>query len=83
MYNAIFSFQWSADGEHLFCQKGGIVSVLSLRKGSVISSIGRVETDYEEDTINCFILSDDDTKIITHHKSGLFKLWDWTSNNLK
>lgn len=57
------------------------MSVLSLDTGSVISSLGEVEVSQEEDYINCFILTDDDTNIVTHHKSGLFKLWDWKSNH--
>lgn len=56
------------------------MSVLSLDKGSVISSLGEVESIQEEDTINCFILTNCDTNMVTHHKSGLFKLWDWKGN---
>ncbi|RLU18922.1 hypothetical protein DMN91_009280 [Ooceraea biroi] len=73
--------QWSADGEYLFCQRNNTVSVLSLSKGSVISSLGEVDSNVETDTINCFTLIDDDN-IISHHKSGLFKSWDWKANKL-
>ncbi|XP_018044138.1 PREDICTED: transducin beta-like protein 3 [Atta colombica] len=74
--------QWSANAEYLFCQKGGTVSILSMSKGSVISSLCITEADQLEDTINCFALCNEDTGIITHHKSGLFKLWDWKTNKL-
>jgi len=53
-----------------------------MSKGSVISSLCITEADQLEDTINCFALCNEDTGIITHHKSGLFKLWDWKSNRL-
>ncbi|XP_029172388.1 transducin beta-like protein 3 [Nylanderia fulva] len=75
--------QWSADAEYLFCQKGGTISILSVSKSSVISLLGEIEkNDQQEDTINCFALADNDTSIFTHHKSGLFKLWDWKVNKL-
>lgn len=75
------NIQWSASGEYLFCQKGSTVSVLSLSKSSVVSLLGEVDSNVEEDTIHCFTLIDDDS-IISHHKSGLFKLWDWKANKL-
>lgn len=79
IYDAFLSFQWNANAEYLFCQKGGIVSILSINKGSVLSVLG--STDQQEDTINCFALCNGViTSIITHHKSGLFKLWDWKSS---
>ncbi|XP_076764821.1 transducin beta-like protein 3 [Xylocopa sonorina] len=74
--------QWSTDGQHIFCQKHGAISVLSVSKGIVISSLGEASNNEEEDTINTFALSDDDLNIITHHKSGLFKLWNWRENKL-
>lgn len=76
------NIQWNANAEYLFCQKGGTISILSMSKGSVISSLGTTEADQQEDTINCFVLCNKDTGIITHHKSGLFKLWDWKTNKL-
>ncbi|XP_017881942.1 transducin beta-like protein 3 [Ceratina calcarata] len=74
--------QWSTDGEHIFCQKYGTVSILSVGKGIVISSLGQNKDNEEEDTINTFTASDDDLHIITHHKSTLFKLWNWKDNKL-
>ncbi|XP_015112671.1 transducin beta-like protein 3 [Diachasma alloeum] len=68
--------QWSADGEHLLCQNGASVSVLSLSKGSVIATLGPPTP--EEDTINTFTLSPISDTVITHHKSGLFKLFSWS-----
>lgn len=61
----------------MFCQKYGTVSILSVKSGTVISYLGGSNSDEEEDTINTFIASNNDLNIITHHKSGLFKLWNW------
>ncbi|XP_050463329.1 transducin beta-like protein 3 [Cataglyphis hispanica] len=74
--------QWSADAEYLFCQKGSTISILSVSTSSIISSLGEIEANQQEDTINCFALGNNDTSIVTHHKSGLFKLWDWKTNKL-
>ncbi|XP_076671392.1 transducin beta-like protein 3 [Andrena cerasifolii] len=74
--------QWSMDGQYLFCQKYGTISILSLKKGLVISYLGESSDNEEEDTINSFTASSDDTNIVTHHKSGLFKLWNWKDNKL-
>ncbi|XP_033213959.1 transducin beta-like protein 3 [Belonocnema kinseyi] len=71
---------WSKDGQHLFCQNKGTVSVLSVNKGLIISNIGKSENDQEEDPINSFALSCDDLLVVTQHKSGLFKLWNWEGN---
>ena len=76
-------FQWSKDGEHLFCQNKGAVSVLSVNKGLVKCDIGKLENDEEEDSVNSFALSSDDLSVVTQHKSGLFKLWKWQGNSLR
>ncbi|KAG6800849.1 transducin beta-like protein 3 [Apis mellifera caucasica] len=73
--------QWSTDGQYIFCQKYGTVSILSVKKGIVISYLGESNNN-EEDTINTFIASNNNLNIITHHKSGLFKLWNWKDNKL-
>lgn len=74
--------QWSTNGQYMFCQKYGTVSILSVKSGTVISYLGGSCSNEEEDTINTFIASNNDLNIITHHKSGLFKLWNWKDNKL-
>ncbi|CAK9822022.1 Transducin beta-like protein 3 [Anthophora retusa] len=74
--------QWSTDGEHIFCQKYGTVSILSVKKGTVISYLGENNDNEEEDTIKAFTACDNDLNIITYHKSSLFKLWNWKDNKL-
>ncbi|KOX68996.1 Transducin beta-like protein 3 [Melipona quadrifasciata] len=73
---------WSTDGKYIFCQKYDTVSILSVQNGLIISYLGESNNNEEGDTINTFIASDNDLNIITYHKSGLFKLWDWKVNKL-
>jgi hypothetical protein len=35
------------------------------------------EEEDGEDPLNTFVLSPDNEQIISNHKSGLFKLWQW------
>ena len=51
-----------------------------MQNGLVISYLGESNNNEEEDTINTFTASDNDLNIITYHKSGLFKLWNWKGN---
>jgi len=71
--------QLNGNADHLFCLKGGTISILSMSNGSVISSLGTTEGNQQEDTINCFAPCKEEC-VITHRKSGLFKLWDWKGN---
>jgi hypothetical protein len=50
--------------------------VLGIEQGRVTASIGVNEED-SEDTINTFLLSPNNEQIISNHRSGLFKLWQW------
>lgn len=70
-------FQWTSDGQQLLCQCGGVIKVLDIDQGRVISSVGVSEEEDSEDTINTFVLSLDNEQIISNHRSGLFKLWHW------
>ncbi|XP_076632877.1 transducin beta-like protein 3 isoform X1 [Colletes latitarsis] len=74
--------QWSKDGQYIFCQKQGMVSIVSVNKDTAVTSYLGESNDNEEDTINTFTLCNDDVHIITHHKSSLFKLWTWKDNKL-
>ncbi|XP_024940817.1 transducin beta-like protein 3 isoform X3 [Cephus cinctus] len=77
------NIEWSADGDYILCQKIGVVSVVNVNKGSVSVSLGETGPDQDEDTINTFTLFPDSEFIVSHHKSGLFKLWDWKAGKLK
>ncbi|PNF27952.1 Transducin beta-like protein 3, partial [Cryptotermes secundus] len=55
--------------------------VLDIEQGRVTTSVGVNEED-SEDTINTFSLSPDNEKIISNHRSGLLKLWNWRDGSL-
>ncbi|XP_076297483.1 transducin beta-like protein 3 [Lasioglossum baleicum] len=74
--------QWSTDGQYMFCRKHSTISVVSIENcKTVISNLQETNSE-EEDVINSFTASSNDTNIITHHKSGLFKIWSWKDNKL-
>ncbi|XP_074106164.1 transducin beta-like protein 3 [Cotesia typhae] len=75
------SVEWNKDGEHLFCQNNGILSVLSISKGVVVRTLGSSD-DEDVDVINTFCISNDGSQVITSHKSSLFKLWTWEDEKL-
>lgn len=77
------NIEWSSDGQSIFCQNGGSIHVLSLATGKVEGILGETLSEQDEDTINSFALDPSDEDIITHHKSGLFKLWNWKEVKLK
>ena len=60
----------------MICQKESEISVVSINKGSVKISLGSASDNEEEDIIHCFDISGDGESVVTHHKSGLFKLWN-------
>ncbi|XP_076644102.1 transducin beta-like protein 3 [Halictus rubicundus] len=74
--------QWSTDGQYIFCQKHGTVSVVSIQNCITVISHLQETNSEEEDTINSFTASSNNVNIITHHKSGLFKFWNWKDNKL-
>nr|XP_033329429.1 transducin beta-like protein 3 isoform X1 [Megalopta genalis] len=74
--------QWSTDGQHIFCQKHATVSVVSIQDCLMVVSHLQERNSEEEDPINTFTTSSNDVNIITHHKSGLFKFWDWKDNKV-
>ncbi|XP_078038500.1 transducin beta-like protein 3 [Augochlora pura] len=74
--------QWSTDGQYLFCQKHATVFVVSIQNNLTVVSRLQDGNSEDEDAINTFTASSDDLNVITHHKSGLFKFWDWKDNKL-
>lgn len=71
------------DGEYFLCQNGGTVHILSFATGRVEGILGDNIEDQEEDTINSFALNQSNEEFLTHHKSGLFKLWNWKGEKNK
>ncbi|XP_012283683.1 transducin beta-like protein 3 [Orussus abietinus] len=73
---------WTADGEHLLCQNGTSVSVVSVETATTITTLGEMESEHDQDAINTFAFIDNDQRLLTHHKSGLFKLWNWKEKSV-
>nr|CAD7264084.1 unnamed protein product [Timema shepardi] len=69
--------QWSSSGEEMLCQCGGVVHVLDVQQGRIKTTLGQIGDVEDEDTVTTFTLSPDNEAVITSHKSGLFRLWNW------
>ncbi|XP_015175993.1 PREDICTED: transducin beta-like protein 3 isoform X2 [Polistes dominula] len=76
------TIHWSKNGKYMFCKKYGAISVVSIEKGFTIKSFGETENQEDLDEVNCFALNNDDSHILAHCKSGLFKLWNIEENKL-
>lgn len=50
-------------------------------KGLVIQRLGELQEEQDVDPINSFALSPDNVHTVSHHKSGLFRLWNWRGKN--
>uniref|UniRef100_A0A8D8WKN6 Transducin beta-like protein 3 n=1 Tax=Cacopsylla melanoneura TaxID=428564 RepID=A0A8D8WKN6_9HEMI len=77
------SVEWSPDGTHLLCQCGNNVKVLSTSTGTVDYSIPIQPLEEDTDDILTFTVGADNDSLITAHKSGLLKLWDWRNGELQ
>ncbi|XP_012256209.2 transducin beta-like protein 3 [Athalia rosae] len=75
--------EWSSDGKSFFCQNGGSVHVLSLATGQVECTLGDTSAEQSDDAINTFAINPNGEDVVTQHKSGLFKLWNWKEVKLK
>ncbi|CAG2060116.1 unnamed protein product [Timema podura] len=69
--------KWSSSGEEMLCQCGGVVHVLDMQHGRIKTTLGQIGDVEDEDTVTTFTLSPDNETVITSHKSGLFRLWNW------
>lgn len=77
--NCRLYFQWSNDGSQFLCLCDGSIKSFDVINGKVSSvcnsSLSEDSTD--EDIILTFGISEDNSTIVTYHKSGLFKSWKW------
>uniref|UniRef100_A0A1B6CEK7 Uncharacterized protein n=1 Tax=Clastoptera arizonana TaxID=38151 RepID=A0A1B6CEK7_9HEMI len=68
---------WTSDGSEILCQCGSNIQILNVENGTISYTIGQeLANDEEEDLILTFCLNNDDEKVVTVHKSGLFKEWN-------
>nr|CAD7430284.1 unnamed protein product [Timema monikensis] len=75
--------QWSSSGEEMLCQCGGVVHVLDVQQGRIKTTLGQIGDVEDEDTVTTFTLSPDNEVVITSHKSGLFRLWNWRDGSVQ
>nr|CAD7410391.1 unnamed protein product [Timema poppensis] len=75
--------QWSSSGEEMLCQCGGVVHVLDVQQGRIKTTLGQIGDVEDEDTVTTFTLSPDNEAVITSHKSGLFRLWNWRDGSVQ
>ncbi|CAH1394841.1 unnamed protein product [Nezara viridula] len=77
---------WSKDGATFLCHCGGSVQFLDVESGKVNGIIGDEEVPAEDnadvDLILTFTLSPDNEQIVSAHKSGLFKLWNYEDKTM-
>ncbi|KAI5723613.1 hypothetical protein M8J76_008726 [Diaphorina citri] len=75
--------EWSPDGTHLLCQCGNNIKVLSIGTGAVDHSIPAQPLEEDTDDILTFTVAVDSDSLVTAHRSGLLKLWDWRNGELQ
>lgn len=74
---------WSPDGVHLLCQCSNNVKVLSIETGAVAHSVAIEPQEEDTDDILTFTVGSDSDSLVTAHRSGLLKLWDWRNGELQ
>ncbi|XP_014290049.1 transducin beta-like protein 3 [Halyomorpha halys] len=77
---------WTTDGSTFLCQCGGSVQFLCVESGKVNGFIGDEEVPTEDaadvDLILTFALSPNNEQIVSAHRSGLFKLWNFQDKTM-
>lgn len=76
-HSAFFSggkIKWSHDGSTIFCLNLGAVNVIDIESGKPKLIIG--DENKDSDFINCFEINPHGSKLVSSHKSGLFKYWN-------
>ncbi|CAG0882194.1 unnamed protein product [Darwinula stevensoni] len=69
---------WNKDGEQVVCLCHGNISVLCMDTGTVERCFKE-----EGDPVSTFVLSPDDTSLVSAHKSGLLRLWNFKNGDVR
>lgn len=72
---------WTSDGSQFLCRDESKINVISMQSLEVDRAIGVEEAT--EDLIYTFLLTSNDEEVVTSHRSGLLKLWNFTTGELK
>ncbi|XP_065221230.1 transducin beta-like protein 3 [Planococcus citri] len=78
------------DGKNLLCQCRNHVTVVDIDQVSISRTIpdglttynSFEESDYTDDYILTFALSEDNTLLATGHKSGIISIWNWKESQM-
>ena len=73
---------WTMDGTQFLCRDESKINVISMKSLEVDRVIG-VDEASAEDIIYTFLLLSNDEEVITAHRSGLLKLWNFATGELK
>ncbi|KAG5676857.1 hypothetical protein PVAND_006664 [Polypedilum vanderplanki] len=73
---------WTNDGNFFLCRDEEKINIISIKSLEVERIIGTSQ-EGSEDVIYTFVLTMDDEYLISAHRSGLLKLWDFNSGELK
>ncbi|KZS02971.1 Transducin beta protein 3 [Daphnia magna] len=69
--------QVNKDGEFLLCQCGDRIHVIDTKYGKTIRSLVQ-----EEDEVITFAIGLDDETLVSSHKSGLLRHWNWKDGSV-
>ncbi|CRL02562.1 CLUMA_CG015785, isoform A [Clunio marinus] len=72
---------WTLDGNFFLCRDGNKVNVISIKTLDVEKVLG-ADDSTSEDLIYTFSLTSNDENVVTAHRSGLLKLWDFKIGEL-
>lgn len=76
------SVLWTLDGEKFLCRDENKINVISKTTLDIDRVIG-VGEDSPDDIIYTFVLTSNDEQVVTAHRSGLLKLWNFVTGELK
>ncbi|KFB39541.1 hypothetical protein ZHAS_00006885 [Anopheles sinensis] len=69
---------WTNDGQQFLCQNNGAIWIVSVENQNEPITLGEQQTEDEiqEDIIFTFAINGAGTRIVSAHRSSLYKLWD-------
>lgn len=86
MYNKFYTggqVLWTKDGNYFLCKDENKINVLSVANLEVERCIGTTNETDMEDIIYTFALDFNQKELVTANRSGLLKLWDFETGDLK
>ncbi|CAO1348795.1 unnamed protein product [Diamesa hyperborea] len=76
--------RWTSEGNQFLCRNESKINVISMETLEVERTIAATgEETSSDDIIYTFILSSGDQLLVTAHRSGLLKLWDFATGEVQ